>query len=94
MPTGARRGLSLFLVLCAATATAEAQFDKLRKRLPGVGGGSEVDALVSQMDTIRVKSAYARVSLSLADDLIRRQALRNSTQKTAEGQIAKDKQEV
>lgn len=94
MQTSARRGLSLLLVLCAATATVEAQFDKLRKRIPGIGGGSEVDALVSQMGTIRVKSAYARVSLSLADDLIRRQALRNSTRKTAEGQIAKDEQEV
>ena len=55
MQTSARRGLSLLLVLCASTVAVEAQFDKLRKRSPGIGGGSEADALVSQMDTIRVK---------------------------------------
>ena len=90
--------LSAFLALAAvtgaATISAEAQFDKLKKKLPGLGGSSEVETIVRQIDGVRAKSAYARVSLSLADDIIRRQALRNTTRKSAEGQIQKDEQEI
>jgi len=87
-----------FLALVALTFTftsdAQAQFDKLRKRLPGAGGNSEVESIILEIDRARVKSAYARVSLSLADDIIRRQALRNSAKKSSQGQIEKDQQEV
>jgi hypothetical protein len=41
-----------------------------------------------------VKFAYARLTLSLADDVIRRQALRNSAKKSTGGQIDKDKKEI
>lgn len=84
--------LATFLI--AAGVTAQAQFDKLKKKLPGLGSSSEVDTILSQMDGARVKSAYARISLSLADDVIRRQALRNSTKKSTQGQIEKDKKEI
>jgi hypothetical protein len=87
-----------FLALVALTFTftsdTQAQFDKLRKRLPGAGGNSEVESIILEIDRARVKSAYARVSLSLADDIIRRQALRNSAKKSSQGQIEKDQQEV
>ncbi len=86
--------LALFAVLFVAAADAQAQFDKLRKKIPGMGGNSEVDTILSQMDGARVKSAYARITLSLADDVIRRQALRNSTKKSTQGQIEKDKKEI
>ena len=86
--------LTLALFLIAAGVTAQAQFDKLKKKLPGLGSNSEVDTILSQMDGARVKSAYARITLSLADDVIRRQALRNSTKKSAQGQIEKDKKEI
>jgi hypothetical protein len=76
-----------------ATA-AQAQFDKLKKHLPGGGGNSEVNAILDQMESARLKSAYARVTLSLADDIIRRQALRNTTKKSAKGQTEKDEQEL
>jgi hypothetical protein len=82
---------ALFVV---ATTDAHAQFDKLRKKIPGLGGNSELDSILSQMDGARVRSAYARVTLSLADDIIRRQALRNSTRKSTQAQIEKDKKEV
>ena len=86
------------LALCALIFTVatevHAQFDKLRRKLPGGGGSSEIDSLLRQIDGARAKSSYARVSLSLADDLIRRQALRNSTKKSTAGQIEKDQQEV
>lgn len=86
--------LALFGLLLAVSADAQAQFGKLTKKIPGMGGNSEVDTILSQMDGARVKSAYARITLSLADDVIRRQALRNSTRKSAQGQIEKDKKEV
>jgi hypothetical protein len=84
--------LALFLIVSGISA--QAQFDKLRKKLPGMGSSSEVDTVLSQMDGARVKSAYARITLSLADDVIRRQALRNTTRKSASGQIEKDKKEI
>ncbi len=83
--------LSLFV---AAASDAHAQFDKLRKKIPGLGGNSELESVLSQMDGARVRSAYARVTLSLADDVIRRQALRNSTKKSTQAQIEKDKKEI
>lgn len=88
------QGLALCALLFGAAADAHAQFDKLRKKIPGMGGSSEVDTILSQMDSARVKSAYARITLSLADDIIRRQALRNSTKKSAQGQIEKDQKEI
>ena len=90
---GAKLMLLLTLLLVTST-TATAQFDKLKKKIPGVGGSSEVDSLLREIDAARAKSAYARVSLSLADDIIRRQALRNTTRKSAQGQIEKDQQEL
>lgn len=87
--------LTLLIVLVALPSiTANAQFDKLKKKIPGISSNSEVDAIIREIDAARVKSAYARVSLSLSDDIIRRQALRNTTRKSAEGQIEKDKQEL
>src|SRR5215467_13634740 len=86
--------LTLVLLLVSAGTIAQAQFDKLRKKLPGMGSSSEVDTILSQMDGARVKSAYARITLSLADDVIRRQALRNSAKKSTQSQIEKDKKEV
>ena len=86
--------LALVALIFTLTSDAQAQFDKLRKRLPGGGGNSEVESIILEIDRARVKSAYARVSLSLADDIIRRQALRNSAKKSSQGQIEKDQQEV
>lgn len=79
----------LVTLLFAAVTDAQAQFDKIRKRIPGMGGSSEVDTILGQIDGVRVKSAYARITLSLADDIIRRQALRNSTKKSTQAQIEK-----
>ena len=84
----------LVTLLFAAVTDAQAQFDKIRKRIPGMGGSSEVDTILGQIDGVRVKSAYARITLSLADDIIRRQALRNSTQKSTQAQIEKDQKEI
>jgi membrane protein involved in colicin uptake len=86
--------LALLALLLAIVTNAQAQFDKLRKKIPGMGGNSEVEAVVKQMDSARVKSAYARITLSLADDVIRRQALRNTTRKSTQSQIEKDQQEI
>lgn len=86
--------LALMAFTFAAITDAQAQFDKLRKRIPGMGGNSEIDNILSQMEGARVKSAYARITLSLADDIIRRQALRNSTKKSSQGQIEKDQKEI
>lgn len=88
------QGIALLAVLFVAATPAYAQFDKLKKKIPGMGGSSEIDNILSQMDGARVKSAYARITLSLADDVIRRQALRNSTKKSAQGQIEKDQKEI
>ncbi|QQS47413.1 MAG: hypothetical protein IPM66_01765 [Acidobacteriota bacterium] len=85
--------LLLALVL-AASAESQAQFGKLKKKIPGLGSSSEAEKILSQMDSARVKSAYARITLSLADDIIRRQALRNTGRKSAEGQIEKDRKEI
>ncbi|MBS1786930.1 MAG: hypothetical protein JST85_04375 [Acidobacteria bacterium] len=88
------QGLALLAVMFAAASPTYAQFDKLRKRIPGMGGSSEIDNILSQMDGARVKSAYARITLSLADDVIRRQALRNSARKSTQSQIEKDQKEI
>ena len=86
--------LLVFAFVATAAIDAQAQLDKLRKKIPGLSGSSEVESIVREIDGARVKSAYARVSLSLADDIIRRQALQNTTRKSAESQIEKDKQEI
>ena len=88
------QGVALLALLFAASSLTYAQFDKFKKKIPGLGGSSEIDNILSQMDGARVKSAYARITLSLADDVIRRQALRNSTKKSAQGQIEKDQKEI
>ncbi len=88
------RAITMLAVLFAVVSPAYAQFDKLKKRIPGMGGSSEIDNILSQMDGARVKSAYARITLSLADDVIRRQALRNSSKKSAQSQIEKDQKEI
>lgn len=88
------QGVALLAILFAAVSPTYAQFDKFKKKIPGLGGNSEIDNILSQMDGARVKSAYARITLSLADDVIRRQALRNSTKKSAQGQIEKDQKEI
>src|SRR5262245_33179200 len=85
----------LFALLIVAAADGRAQFGKLSKKVPGTGGGnSEIDTLLVQIDGVRVRSAYARITLSLADDVIRRQALRNSTKKSTQSQVEKDKKEI
>jgi membrane protein involved in colicin uptake len=88
------RAIAMLAVLFAVVSPAYAQFDKLKKRIPGMGGSSEIDNILSQMDGARVKSAYARITLSLADDVIRRQALRNSSKKSTQSQIEKDQKEI
>ena len=84
--------------LFIAAADAQAQLGKLKSKLPGGGGSSgsnaELDSILSTIDGARVKFAYARITLSLADDVIRRQALRNSAKKSTGGQIEKDKKEI
>ena len=84
----------LLALLIIPSMSANAQFDKIKKKVSGLGSSSEVDTIIRDIDATRAKSAYARVSLSLADDIIRRQALRDTTKKSAEGQIEKDKQEL
>lgn len=86
--------LILLIFLSVAAVDAQAQFDKLRRKLPGGRGNSEVESILREIDSARVKSAYARISLSLADDIIRRQALRNTTTRSAQGQIEKDEKEI
>lgn len=86
--------LTLLAFLVFVSIEAQAQFDRLKKKLPGLGNSSEVETILREIDGARAKSAYARISLSLADDIIRRQALRNSTSKSAQGQIEKDEQEI
>lgn len=88
------RAIAMLAALFAVVSPAYAQFDKLKKRIPGMGGSSEIDNILSQMDGARVKSAYARITLSLADDVIRRQALRNSSKKSTQSQIEKDQKEI
>ncbi|HZS09102.1 MAG TPA: hypothetical protein VFD58_29985 [Blastocatellia bacterium] len=86
--------LTLAVFLLATASVANAQFDKLKRKIPGLGSSSEVDSILSQMEGARVKSAYARITLSLADDIIRRQALRNTTKKSARGQIELDEKQI
>ena len=86
-------------LLFMAAADAQAQLGGLKKKLPGVGGGSsggnaDLESILNTIDGARLKFAYARISLSIADDVIRRQALRNSAKKSTGGQIDKDKKEI
>jgi hypothetical protein len=92
-----------FLVVAAllfmAAADAQAQFGKIKDKIPGAGskssgGSADIDSILTTIDSARVKFAYARISLSLADDVIRRQALRNSAKKSTGGQIDKDKKDI
>src|SRR5262245_16237276 len=91
--------LAIAVLLFIATADAQAQIGGLKKKLPGGGGSgnssnADLDSVLTQIDSARVKFAYARVTLSLTDDVIRRQALRNSTKKSAGSQIEKDKKDI
>jgi hypothetical protein len=90
--------LAIAALLFIATSDAQAQLGSLKKKLPGGGGSSssnaELDSVLTQIDSARVKFAYARMTLSLADDVIRRQALRNSSKKSTGSQIEKDKKEI
>ncbi len=93
------QSLAIAAFLFIATADAQAQLGGLKKKLPGGGGSSsgsnaELDSVLTQIDIARVKFAYARMTLSLTDDVIRRQALRNSAKKSTGGQIEKDKKEI
>jgi hypothetical protein len=85
----------------AVAADARAQFGKLKDKIPGAPGKSssgsgsgDIESILVTIDSARVKFAYARLSLSIADDVIRRQALRNSAKKSTGGQIDKDKKEI
>src|SRR5262245_1279233 len=86
--------------LFVVAADAQAQFGKIKDKVPGVGskssssGSGDIDSILVTIDSARVKFAYARLSMSLADDVIRRQALRNSAKKSTGGQIEKDKEEI
>jgi hypothetical protein len=86
--------------LFAVATDAQAQFGQIKKKIPGVpgksssSGGGDIESILVTIDSARVKFAYARLSLSLADDVIRRQALRNSAKKSTGGQIEKDKKEI
>lgn len=93
-PLRVLQGVALLAILFATVSPTYAQFDKLKKKIPGLGSSSEIDNILSQMDGARVKSAYARITLSLADDVIRRQALRNSSKKSTQSQIEKDQKEI
>jgi len=87
-------------LLSVAVANAQAQFGKIKDKIPGAGGkssssgGGDIDSILTTIDSARVKFAYARITLSLADDVIRRQALRNSAKKSTGGQIDKDKKDI
>jgi hypothetical protein len=91
--------LAIAALLFIAAADAQAQLGSLKKKLPGGGGDSsssnaELDSVLTQIDSARIRFAYARITLSLTDDVIRRQALRNSAKKSTGGQIEKDKKEI
>jgi hypothetical protein len=86
-------------LLFIVSADAQAQLGGLKKKVPGLGGGesssnAELDSILTTIDSARVKFAYARVTLSLTDDVIRRQALRNSSKKSTGSQIEKDKKDL
>jgi hypothetical protein len=85
--------------MLAVAADARAQFGKLKDKIPGASkssssGSGDIESILVTIDSARVRFAYARISLSLADDVIRRQALRNSAKKSTGGQIDKDKKEI
>src|SRR5262245_11184953 len=86
--------------MLAVAADARAQFGKLKDKIPGApkssssSGGGDIESILVTIDSARVKFAYARITLSLADDVIRRQALRNSAKKSTGGQIDKDKKDI
>src|SRR5262245_15575065 len=91
--------LMVAALLSVAVANAQAQFGKIKDKIPGAGGksssgGGDIDSILTTIDGARVKFAYARITLSLADDVIRRQALRNSAKKSTGGQIDKDKKDI
>jgi hypothetical protein len=94
--------LTVAALLSVAAANGQAQFGKIKDKVkaPATGGGgssssgADIDSILVTIDGARVKFAYAKLSLSLADDVIRRQALRNSAKKSTGGQIEKDKEEV
>jgi len=85
-------------LLFMVAADAQAQLGKLKDKIPGAGGKSsgnaDLESILNTIDGARVKFAYARISLSIADDVIRRQALSNSAKKSTGGQIEKDKKEI
>jgi hypothetical protein len=99
-----QRAFQCFVVaafLFVVAVDAQAQFGKIKDKVPGVGkssssssGSGDIESILVTIDSARVKFAYARLSLSLADDVIRRQALRNSAKKSTGGQIDKDKKEI
>jgi hypothetical protein len=64
MSPGVGRGLSLMCLLLIMTSMAEAQFDKFRKRIPGMGGSSEVDAMISQSSRNCCASARSNATFS------------------------------
>jgi hypothetical protein len=96
------QSLLISALMFAVLADARAQFGKIKDKIPGApgksnnsgAGGANIDSILATIDSARVKFAYARISLSLADDVIRRQALRNSAKKSAGGQIDKDKKDI
>ncbi|HEX5083672.1 MAG TPA: hypothetical protein VFY40_16610 [Blastocatellia bacterium] len=94
------QSLVIGALMLAVAADARAQFGKLKNKIPGVpkssssSGSGDIESILVTIDSARVRFAYARISLSLADDVIRRQALRNSAKKSTGGQIDKDKKEI
>jgi hypothetical protein len=98
-----QRAFQCFVVaafLFVVAVDAQAQFGKIKDKVPGMGksssssGSGDIESILVTIDSARVRFAYARLSLSLADDVIRRQALRNSAKKSTGGQIDKDKEEI
>jgi hypothetical protein len=85
-------------LLFIAAVDAQAQLGRIKNKIPGVGGASssnaELDSILTTIDSARVRFAYAQITFSLADDVIRRQALRNSAKKSTGSQIEKDKKEI
>src|SRR5262249_20692564 len=96
------QSLVISALVFAVAADPRHQFGKIKAKIPGApgksnsggGGNADIDSILVKIDSARVRFAYARISLSLADDVIRRQALRNSTKKSTQGQIDKDKKDL
>jgi len=82
------------VLLAASAFQGCSQVSSLQKKVPTLGSNGEVDQLLTQIDVARSRSAYARATLSLADDVIHRQALRNTTKRSTGAQIEKDQQEL